>query len=215
MPLQTLTFTVSADRVGILTLNRPEARNAMTTTMMSELHDCFAGFYVDQDAAGCLVLTGAGRGFCAGADLKQRRGMTDDDWRRQHAIAEQMIKAVMDCPIPIIAAVNGAAFAGGLELALACDFIYAARSARFALTEVSLGNMPGAAVGLRDQRGKVAGFGQRRDELVWVGGGVVEPHPVGGGKTLAYAPDALADLRPTGVEGNGASLAVILLHGLA
>jgi len=145
MPLQTLTFTVSAHRVGILTLNRPEARNAMTTTMMSELHDCFAGFYVDQDAAGCLVLTGAGRGFCAGADLKQRRGMTDDDWRRQHAIAEQMIKAVMDCPIPIIAAVNGAAFAGGLELALACDFIYAARSARFALTEVSLGIMPGAA----------------------------------------------------------------------
>jgi len=56
-----------------------------------------------------------------------------------------MIKAVMDCPIPIIAAVNGAAFAGGLELALACDFIYAARSARFALTEVSLGIMPGAA----------------------------------------------------------------------
>jgi enoyl-CoA hydratase len=145
MAFETLNFTVSADRVGIVTLNRPDVRNAMNTTMMGELRDCFAGFYVDQDAAACLVLTGAGTAFCAGADLKQRKGMEDAAWRRQHAIAEQMIKAVMECPIPIIAAVNGAAFAGGMELALACDFIYAAASARFALTEVSLGIIPGAA----------------------------------------------------------------------
>ena len=71
--------------------------------------------------------------------------MTDDVWRRQHAIVEQMMRALMDCPIPIIAAVNGAAYAGGMELALGCDFIYAAQSARFALTEVTLGIMPGAA----------------------------------------------------------------------
>jgi enoyl-CoA hydratase len=56
-----------------------------------------------------------------------------------------MMRALMDCPVPVIAAVNGAAFAGGLELALGCDFIYAAQSARFALTEVTLGIMPGAA----------------------------------------------------------------------
>ena len=71
--------------------------------------------------------------------------MTDAVWRRQHAIVEQAVRAMMDCPVPIIAAVNGAAFAGGLELALACDFIYAADHARFALTEVTLGIMPGAA----------------------------------------------------------------------
>jgi enoyl-CoA hydratase/carnithine racemase len=144
MQFATLTLAIGADRVGLITMNRPAVRNAMNTAMMGELRDCFAGFYVDQDQAACLVLTGAGSGFCAGADLKERKGMADAVWRRQHAIAEQMIKAVMECPIPIIAAVNGAAFAGGMEIALACDFIYAASTARFALTEVSLGIIPGA-----------------------------------------------------------------------
>jgi enoyl-CoA hydratase len=124
----------------------PDALNAMNTQMMQDLRDCFMGFYVDPDQAACLVLTGAGeRGFCTGADLKERKGMTDATWRRQHAIVEQAIKAIMDCPVPIIAAVNGAAYAGGMELALGCDFIYAAEHAKFALTEVTLGIMPGAA----------------------------------------------------------------------
>jgi enoyl-CoA hydratase/carnithine racemase len=69
--------------------------------------------------------------------------MTDSDWRLQHAIFEEAYYAVMDCPVPVIAAVNGAAYAGGCELALACDFIYAANGIRFALTEVSIGIMPG------------------------------------------------------------------------
>jgi enoyl-CoA hydratase len=146
MQYETLKVEVGEDRVGIITMNRPEAINAMNTRMMGELRDCFAGFYVDPEQAVCLVLTGSGnRGFCTGADLKERKGMTDATWRRQHAIAEQMIKAVMECPVPVIAAVNGAAYAGGMEIALACDFVYAARSARFALTEVTLGIMPGAA----------------------------------------------------------------------
>jgi enoyl-CoA hydratase len=90
-------------------------------------------------------LTGAGdKAFCAGADLKERQGMTDATWRRQHAIVEQTIRAMLDCPVPVIAAVNGAAYAGGCELALACDFIYAADHARFAQTEVALGIIPGA-----------------------------------------------------------------------
>ena len=145
MQFDTLKVAIGDDRVGVVTLNRPDARNAMNTQMMGELRDCFAGFYVDQSASACLVLTGAGAGFCSGADLKERKGMTDAAWSRQHAIVEQMIRAIMDCPIPIIAAVNGAAYAGGMELALACDFVYAAQSARFALTEVTLGILPGAA----------------------------------------------------------------------
>jgi enoyl-CoA hydratase/carnithine racemase len=145
MGYQTLKVAIGEDRVGIVTMSRPEARNAMNTAMMEELRDLFAQLYVEPNSAACLVLTGEGQGFCSGADLKERKGMPDDVWRRQHAIVEQMMRALMDCPIPIIAAVNGAAYAGGMELALGCDFVYAAQSARFALTEVTLGIMPGAA----------------------------------------------------------------------
>ncbi|MEM7775701.1 MAG: enoyl-CoA hydratase-related protein [Pseudomonadota bacterium] len=155
---ETLELATTSDGVVTVTLNRPDARNAMNTQMMSDLRDCFAAFYVDPGAARCIVLTGAGdRAFCAGADLKERKGMTDETWRRQHAIVEQAIRAMMDCPVPMIAAVNGAAYAGGCELALSCDFLYASANARFAQTEVMLGIIPGAmgtqnlprAIGLR------------------------------------------------------------------
>ena len=150
MPLktdfETITLTIGADKVGVVTLNRPEAMNSMNTAMMRELRDCFMQFYVDPNVAACLVITGSGdKGFCTGADLKERKGMTDETWRQQHAIVEQMVRAIMECPIPIIAAVNGYAYAGGMEIALACDFVYAAEHARFALTEVTLGIIPGAA----------------------------------------------------------------------
>jgi enoyl-CoA hydratase len=147
--MQTAFDTLKLERpsphVLVITMNRPEVRNAMNTQMMTDLRNCFAGFYVEPDAARCLVLTGAGdKAFCAGADLKERHDMTDATWRRQHAIIEQAMRAIMNCPVPTIAAVNGAAFAGGCELALACDFIYAAEHARFAQTEVTLGIIPGA-----------------------------------------------------------------------
>ena len=134
MDYETLRVAIGPDRVGIVTMSRPEVRNAMNTKMMAELRDCFADYYVDANAAACLILTGEGAAFCSGGDLKERKGMTDEVWRRQHAIVEQMMRALMECPIPVIAAVNGAAYAGGMEIALGCDFIYAAQSARFALT---------------------------------------------------------------------------------
>lgn len=142
---ETITYSVDDHKVGLITLNRPEALNAMNTVMMRELRNCFMEYYVDPNVASCLVITGSGnRGFCTGADLKERKGMTDETWRQQHAIAEQMVRAIVDCPIPVIAAVNGFAYAGGMEITLACDFAYAAEHARFALTEVTLGIMPGA-----------------------------------------------------------------------
>jgi len=155
---QTLALSTPADGVVVVTMNRPDVANALNTQMMEDLRDCFAGYYVDFAEPRCLVLTGAGeKAFCAGGDLKERDGMTDATWRRQHAIIEQMVRAILDCPIPVIAAVNGAAYAGGCELALACDFIYAAETARFAQTEVQIGIIPGAmgtqnlprAIGLR------------------------------------------------------------------
>jgi enoyl-CoA hydratase len=130
----------------VVTLNRPERSNAINTQMGRDLRDLFSGLYVKSDGIRCVVLTGSGtRSFCAGADLKERNEMTNEAWREQHAIFEQHVRAMLDCPIPMIAAVNGAAYGGGLEMILTADFIYAARSARFALTETSLGIMPGAA----------------------------------------------------------------------
>ena len=98
------------------------------------------------DASVRLVFVrAAGPAFCAGADLKERDGMTDTVWRAQHEIFERAFMALIELPLPVIAAVNGAAFGGGLEMALACDFIYAAKTARMALSETRLGLMPGGA----------------------------------------------------------------------
>lgn len=144
--------------VLLVTLNRPEAANAMNTQMGLDLLDLFDGINAAPARWRCIVLTGAGeRAFCAGGDLKERNGMTDAQWQDQHLIFERAVRAYLACPVPVIAAVNGAAFGGGTELALCADFIYAAETARFALTEVTLGIMPGAggtqnlprAVGMR------------------------------------------------------------------
>jgi len=129
----------------VVTLNRPAASNALNTQMGLDMLELFGGFYVDQQDIRCIILTGAGsKAFCAGGDLKQRNDMTEESWQNQHAVFEKMTLAMADCPIPIIAALNGAAFGGGLEMALSADFIYAARSARLAQTETRLGIMPGA-----------------------------------------------------------------------
>ena len=129
----------------LVTLNRPEARNAMNTAMGRDLLDLFQGLLLQPGDVRCVVLTGAGdKAFCAGGDLKERRGMSDEAWRDQHVVFEQAVYRLMDCPVPVIAAVNGAAFGGGCEFALACDFIYASEEARFARTEITLGIIPGA-----------------------------------------------------------------------
>lgn len=142
---ETLNIDTPDDHIVVVTLNRPERRNAFNTLMGRELREVADAFYVDQEDIRCVVLTGTGsKAFCAGADLKERNEMTDREWQCQHAVFEQMTLAFVDCPIPVIAAVNGAAFGGGCELALCADFIYAARSARFAQPEVKLGIMPGA-----------------------------------------------------------------------
>ena len=129
----------------LVTLNRPEVANAMNTQMGLDLLDLFHAISGAPGEQRCIVLTGAGsRAFCAGGDLKERDGMTDQQWQDQHLIFERAIRAIIGCPVPIVAAVNGAAYAGGMEISLCTDFIYAAEHARFALTEVTLGIMPGA-----------------------------------------------------------------------
>jgi enoyl-CoA hydratase len=141
----TLQTTEPQPHTLLVTLNRPEIANAMNTQMGIDLLTLFDSVNAAPNKQRCVVLTGAGpRAFCAGGDLKERNGMTDQQWQDQHLIFERAIRAIVQCPVPTIAAVNGAAYAGGMEIALCTDFIYAAEHARFALTEVTLGIMPGA-----------------------------------------------------------------------
>ena len=141
--------TIIVDQEGDLTwiiLNRPEVANAFNTRMAEELFGVFSEFLSGVRITRCVILTGTGeRAFCAGGDLKQRHGMTDEEWYIQHVVFEDLARALMDCPVPILGAINGAAYGGGTELTLACDFAYAAKHARFALTETTLGIMPGMA----------------------------------------------------------------------
>lgn len=141
----TLLLTTPAPHVLLVTLDRPEAANAFNTRMAQEVVQLFEDLALDPGETRCVVLTGAGtKAFCAGGDLKERKGMTDEAWTRQHLIFERMIRAVIDCPLPIIGAVNGVAYGGGCEIAAAADFLYAAEGARFAQTETTLGIIPGA-----------------------------------------------------------------------
>lgn len=128
----------------IVTLNRPEVHNAMNTQMMRDLGDLFVPLVQRTGDIRCIVLTGSGeKAFCSGGDLKQRNNMTTEEWLDQHLDGQRGLFAMADCPVPIIVAVNGVAYAGGLEMTLGCDFTYCAPHARFAVTEVSRGIMPG------------------------------------------------------------------------
>ena len=139
---ETLSLEQFDKHILIVKMVKPEVLNAMNTKMGLELRELWCEFYQEPEIARCIILTGEGtKGFCAGGDLKERNDMKDEAWRYQHA---KGIKAMLNCPIPIIAAVNGVAFGGGWELALNCDFIYAEEYSRCALPEVKLGIMPGA-----------------------------------------------------------------------
>jgi enoyl-CoA hydratase/carnithine racemase len=134
---------VPADAVATLTLNRPASLNALDTALAVALTEALKAVAVRSDVR-VVVLTGSGdRAFCAGADLKERDGMTDEEWAAQHVLFEQLHAALRDFAKPVVAAVNGVAVGGGLELAMSCDFIVAAATARFGQPEASRGIMPG------------------------------------------------------------------------
>jgi len=141
---QTLALEPRGEHVLVVTLNRPEVLNALNTQMGRDLLDLWTRLTAEPGQMRCVVLTGSGeRAFCAGGDLKERDGMTQAEWQAQHELFERAFVALVECPLPVIAAVNGHAFGGGLEMALCCDFIYAVPQARFAQSEVRLGIMPG------------------------------------------------------------------------
>jgi enoyl-CoA hydratase/carnithine racemase len=134
-----------ADYVAVLTLNRPTVLNAIDRALAEALTRAIAT--LDRDpAVRAAVLTGAGeRAFCAGADLKERATMTQEEVVAQRQRLIDMTAAVLRFEKPIIAAVNALALGGGLELMLACDFAYAADGARFGFPETGLAIIPGDA----------------------------------------------------------------------
>jgi enoyl-CoA hydratase/carnithine racemase len=152
--------------IGVITLNRPDALNAMNTLMIQELLNLFRE-QAHNEGLRCMVLTGAGnRAFSTGGDLKERNGMSNEQWRRQHHLIEETFKALWDFPIPIISAVEGFAYAGGCELALGTDFIVASATAEFALKEVTRGILPGGG-GLH-KLARSIGMGRAR-EMIYTG----------------------------------------------
>jgi enoyl-CoA hydratase/carnithine racemase len=164
---QTLALEQPSEHLLVVRINRPEVRNAISTQVGADLHDVFSRLINDTQDYRCVVLTGTGdKAFCAGGDLKERNGMTNEQWMKQHALFERMTLSVIDCPITVIAAVNGAAFGGGCELALACDFAYASTTARFGFPEITLGIMPGA--GGTQLMSRAAGW-RRAKELILTG----------------------------------------------
>ncbi len=144
MPQETSLLSVDKkNRIARVTQNRPEAMNALSYTLRREITEAFTTLRDDPDT-GVVILTGAGRAFCAGLDLKELGGETDVPALPAGTVDEaNMIRALWECPIPIIGAINGFAITGGFELALACDFLIASTEARFADTHARVGIVPG------------------------------------------------------------------------
>lgn len=128
--------------VAILTLNRPEALNALHIALLAELRAAVERAAAD-DAVLVLVLTGAGRAFAAGADIGEMKDFTPVEARAFSENADSVFSAIEDLDKPVLAAVNGYALGGGLELALSCDIRLAGTRAAFGFPEVSLGITPG------------------------------------------------------------------------
>jgi enoyl-CoA hydratase len=128
-------------RVGLVTLNRPQALNALNSSLILELNQVLDAWEADP-SIGCIVLTGSEKAFAAGADIKEMQAKTYVEAYTEDFIASW--ERITRCRKPVVAAVAGFALGGGCELAMMCDFIIAADTAKFGQPEIRLGIMPGA-----------------------------------------------------------------------
>ncbi|MDJ0789907.1 MAG: enoyl-CoA hydratase-related protein [Myxococcota bacterium] len=153
------------DAVGILTLDRPDALNALSRGLLEALEVRIQEADAEPGIRG-LVITGEGRAFAAGADIAEMRGLEPLEAERFSQLGHRVFGALEALPIPVVAAVNGFALGGGCELACACDWIYAGARARFGQPEVALGLVPGFGGTTRLARKVGAGWAR---ELVLTG----------------------------------------------
>lgn len=159
---KTIQIEIKEDKIWILSIQRPEALNALNGAVLNEMADVLRQIgEINFENARALVITGSGeKAFVAGADIKEIAELNEENAFAFAQKGQSIFHELNHLKIPVIAAVNGFALGGGLELALGCDFIYASENAKFGLPEVSLGLIPGfggtvrlaRAVGIRKAR---------------------------------------------------------------
>ena len=130
------------DQVGIITLNRPQALNALCADLIRELTEALDAFEADA-GVGCILVTGSDKAFAAGADIKEMQNFNYMDVYQRDFITDGW-ERLAQCRKPTIAAVSGFALGGGCEIAMMCDMIIAADTAKFGQPEIKLGTLPGA-----------------------------------------------------------------------
>src|SRR5512140_2632457 len=134
-------LTETRGRVGLVTLHRPEARNALNNQLLRELMDALEAYDRDDDI-GAMVVTGSEKAFAAGADIKEMADKSAKEMMEGSTITA--CARILSIQKPVIAAVSGWALGGGMEVALSCDMIVASESAKFGQPEVTIGVIPGA-----------------------------------------------------------------------
>ncbi len=192
-------------RVGWITLDRPEALNALNSTLVRELAAAAAAFDADE-GIGCIVLTGSDRAFAAGADIKEMETQSSRDMAIDNPFAP--LEQFSRVRTPVIAAVAGYALGGGCELAMACDIILAADTARFGQPEVTLGVIPG--LGGTQRLPRAVGY-YKAAELVLTGR-MIDAHEaerIGLASRVVPAADLLADAEAMATAIAAKSLPVI------
>jgi enoyl-CoA hydratase len=178
--------------IALVTLRRPEALNALSQDLLRELAEVAEVIAQDPEAR-VAIFTGEGKAFAAGADLKEIAAIKDPFMAREYALlGQQVFSEIAALPIPTIAAINGYALGGGLELALACDLRVAATGARLGLPEVGLGLIPG--FGGTQRLPRLIGRGRALD-LIFTGRHVTAEEALSMGLVNRVGEDALEEAR--------------------
>ncbi|MFK8138834.1 MAG: enoyl-CoA hydratase/isomerase family protein [Bdellovibrionales bacterium] len=165
MNFETIEYAIDKG-IGQITMNRPKALNALNRQVLEELNVCLNQIEEDKSLR-CLIVTGSGdKAFVAGADIKEMENLDSQAAKDFGALGQKVFRRLEVLKVPVIASVNGFALGGGLELAMACDFIVASSSAKFGLPEVSLGLIPGFGGTVRLPR--IVGRNQAR-EMIFTG----------------------------------------------